>query len=632
MAQLLVKNGAEPSQSSLDPSGGDPDEPIYFVSGERKLFGWLHHGNGESASTGVVICKPFGYEALCGHGSVRVFAEAIAALGLPTLRFDCTGTGDSADIDPKADQLDVWVKDILAAIAELRRRARVDRVCLLGFRMGALLATLAARQCEAVSGLVLIAPIVSGRRYKNELRTTWLAANSAAGSTASGGGTGTAQVPSDGSMEISGYPLAAATITSLASVDFMTLESAPAANMLVIDRADLPVARAWTERLSSLGARVQYGALPGFVEMMLTAPQFANTPKPIVSVTCEWLQHFGGVPAGGAVRSRSVARSEVPGSTVMSIRVVGPSSMEVGVTERPVNFGPDGLLFGILTEPRRDEMRRRGVILLNAGADYHIGASRMNVSLARRWAARGYFVLRMDLAGIGDSGTRGGCTDNEVFPVEALDDIRAAIDLLNVRWGVRDVTLAGLCSGAYHALRAAAAGLAVSRILMVNPQNYYWKPGMSLDGLQLVEVVHNPSLYRERLLSLSAWRRLLSGQVNIWRIVKIYSQRPIVALESVLRSVARKLRWKLPDDLGRELKEIAARGVRIVFVFARGEPGIELLRIQAGSAVEQLGDHCRVHLIDSADHTFSRSAPRAALEEALSQELFTRHIACANAG
>ena len=81
------------------------------------------------------------------------------------------------------------------------------------------------------------------------------------------------------------------------------------------------------------------------------------------------------------------------------------------------------------------------------------------------------------------------------------------------------------------------------------------------------------------------------------------------------------------NDLGRDLEAIISRGVRVVFVFARGEPGIDLLKIEAGSMVRRLGERCRVRIIDSADHTFSRSGPRQVLEEVLSEELFARQDA-----
>ena len=49
--------------------------------------------------------------------------------------------------------------------------------------------------------------------------------------------------------------------------------------------------------------------------------------------------------------------------------------------------------------------------------------------IARRWACEGYAVLRMDLAGLGDSATRAGCPANQVFPAAAMQDIGAATGL-----------------------------------------------------------------------------------------------------------------------------------------------------------------------------------------------------------
>jgi hypothetical protein len=279
------------------------------------------------------------------------------------------------------------------------------------------------------------------------------------------------------------------------------------------------------------------------------------------------------------------------------------------------------LLFGVVTEPAREERRRRAVILLNAGVDQHIGASRLYVLWARLWASRGYVVLRMDFSGIGDSDTRRGGVDDDVFPASALDDVRAAIDYLKEHYRTGDITLAGLCSGAYHALRAAAAGIRVARILMINPQNYFWSEGMSLNDLQTVEVVRNPGLYRRRVVSTAAWKRLFTGQVNIWRIVKVYVHRAWLAIVSSLRDLARRLNIRLSNDLGRELEEIAASGVGIVFVFAQGEPGLNLLKIEAGTALRRLGTRCRIHILPSGDHVFSQWESRVELERVLLEEL-----------
>lgn len=603
-------------------------EAFYFDCGDHKSFAWLHLPGTETiADVGLVICKPFGYEAICAHRSMRAFADAAVKLGMPTLRFDYLGTGDSADIDAEADQVHTWTGDVIAAAGELRRRTGVKRICLLGFRFGALLAARAAIESPGlVNALVLIAPVVSGRRYVRELRTTRLAAM--LGSESPEGAAGAlSEVPSvpPGSMEVSGFSLSAATLAALSNTDLTRVGTPPAADMLIIDGEGLPASRAWADALTALGGNVCHQTRPGLVQMLMTAPQFAKIPQLMIQTTSEWL---GRLLAAGSAIPR--VRGEIAAATgeYLALSSDAPGSESAAATaivrEHPVFFGSDALLFGIVSEPPSGERRRRAVILLNAGADYHIGASGLYVALARRWARRGYFVLRMDFGGIGDSGTRAGRPDEEVFPPAAVDDMRAAIEMVRTVYGVQEFTLAGLCSGAYHALRAAIHELPTNRILMINPQNYFWKEGMTVNDMQAAEVVRNPAMYRARLFSVDGWRKLLAGQVNVAYIVKIFANRLAMAMASSVRDVARRLRIHLPGDLGWELERIAARGVTTVFVFARGEPGIPLLKIQAGSSVDRIGTNCRVHILDTGDHVFSKRDPREMLEQLLDQELFAR--------
>ena len=440
---------------------------------------------------------------------------------------------------------------------------------------------------------------------------------------------GAAAAPADtsevnaGSMEVSGFWMSAATLEALRKVDLSTYTAAALSDVLVIDGKSLPGASAWAQQLIGLGVRTKYLVLPGLIEMTMTSPQYAIIPQEMIAAMRDWLLQFPHAVPSADGGGRSVGSAPASPSMEMTVPGYEPGQQAL-LTERPVFFGSETELFGVVTEPRQGEIRRRGVILLNAGADYHVGANGMHVSFARDWARHGYVVLRMDLAGLGESGTRPGQADNEVFPPAVLDDIRAAIAFLRSRYAAADITLFGLCSGAYHALRAAAAGIAVNRILMVNPQNYFWKEGTTLNDLQLAEVVHNPGLYRRQIFSAAAWKRMLTGQVDTWRIAKIYFYRPLLGLESKARDIARRLHIRLPNDLGSELEEIYRRGVRIVFVFALGEPGIELLKIKAGSSVKRLGESCRIHFIDGGDHIFSQSGPRAILKKILSDELFAR--------
>jgi alpha-beta hydrolase superfamily lysophospholipase len=605
------------SESSPATSNGSLGEALYFNSGSNQLFGWLHMPAGKPRSDlGVVICKPFGYEAICAHRSIRTFAETAAAAGIPALRFDYAGTGDSSDIDPSADQLALWTADVEAAVAELRRRTGVSRVSLIGIRLGAVMATRAASRCASVDSVVLVGPIVKGRKYLRDLRTAHLAA----GLSSNAEDAESANRQRGGPMEVAGFTLSPATLAALALADLESPGPPPSPNMLILDGASLPSARKWSEVLAAQGNKVTYLALPGLIEMVMTAPQFAVVPREMVEAMRDWLVRFS---AGHTEGTGKAWASVPPPSTGTELTLsTGESGHPATVTERPVFIGAEPVLFGIATEPCRGEQRRRAVILLNAGVDYHIGASRMYVSLARQWARRGYVVLRLDLRGIGDSATGAGCSDDEVFPPEAVADICSAIGFLRKRYDIRDITLAGLCSGAYHCLSAAAAPIPINRILMVNPSNFFWKAGMSLEQLQLAEVVHNPSVYRERVFSIAAWTRLFSGRVNIWRIVRIYLQRLSLAGESSFREIARRLRIHLPHDLGWQLEEIAERRIDTVFVFARGEPGLGLLELQGGSVVSRLGPRCRVHVIEGGDHIFSQSGPRSRMETILSDELF----------
>jgi alpha-beta hydrolase superfamily lysophospholipase len=607
-----------------------PDEsgtlPFYFSSGPRRLFAWLHQPAAQvRTDLGLVICAPFGYEAICAHRSLRSFAEQAAAVGIPAIRFDYAGTGDSEDLAPEADQLEAWVNDIQAAGEQLRRRSGVTRVALVGIRLGALLAALASKSSQ-VDSLIMIAPVLSGRRYLSEIRTTQLAASMARD--AETDAERLPEVPTKksvaGHIEVSGFSMSAATTASLAACDLMRSEEALAPRRLIVDNERLPTSRAWAESQISQGLSVKYLALPGVVEMIMTAPQFASVPAAILKASLEWLLETS-APSSASADSPATVRDG--GDQILALKL-GTDAAEESVltptlTEQPVAFGSDGALFGILTEAQPQDQQRRAVVLVNAGADFHIGANRMYVELARDWARHGFVVLRFDLAGIGDSATRANRPTDEVFPPEAMNDIRAAITLIQTRFQIEDITIGGLCSGAYHALRAGTLALPVKRLLLINPQNYFWKEGMTVLDMQLVEVVSGPGVYGNLLLSTATWKKLLTLRINHGYVLRIIGRRLLLSMESRLRNLARHLHIPISNDLGRELEDVDARGTRVVMVFARGEAGLDLLKIQAGSSLTRLRKGFALHIVDDADHVFSRSSSRIALNRILHDELFT---------
>lgn len=604
---------------------GERDQPLYFGSGDHRVFGWLHGIADESPATlGLVICKPFGFEAMSAHLSVRAFAEAAAELGIPALRFDYGGTGDSEDLAQGADQLKAWTQDIIAAVQELQRRTGVERVCLLGIRLGALLAAAAAARLPQVSALIAVAPIVSGRRYLKEMRTFELASaqtQSALAPAAEQIQSREADTAGPGHMEVSGFFLHAATMTALQQVDLLASPPPPLSDALVIDRTDLPGAKAWSEILASAGIQTQYAVLPGFVEMIMRAPNLTVVPEAMVAAARGWLAQIRGPRS---VTLRSSAPTDM-GAEAFSPSLLLHDESSAGLVEQPVVLRSAPLLFGIVTEPAPAEVRRRGVILLNSGGDHHIGPRRFHVTLARDWAKRGYVVMRMDLSGLGDSAAQPGKPRNELFPSVAVDDIRVAVDYMRNRLGLREITLAGMCSGASHAVRAGMEGVRVDRVLAINPLIYFWQDGHDVNDVQSWEAVKKPKAYLSQIRSLQAWRRLLFGDVSIWRVAQVYLNSAGLAVHTQLRNIARGLHIRLKNDLGQELKSLKARGIRVVFVFSRGDAGMRLLQLESGLSAKELDKRYRICTIDGADHEFTRSAARAALGQALSQELYAPH-------
>ncbi len=615
--------------------------PIYFASGAQQLFGWLHLA-AKPQALGLVICNPFGYEALCAHQSLRAFAEMAAELGIPALMFDYLGTGDSDDAPAGTDQFESWVHDIDAAVRALCGVTGAQQVCVLGLRVGATAAATVAARCPWITRLIALAPVTSGRRYLREMRTMRLAATAhsltAKPQTAPKG----QRDESSQGFEVGGFYIESATIRSLATIDVTELPLGNVRDVLIIDRPELPAARGWTDAMGKQGIRVTYSALPGFEHMIQTEPQLAVLPDAMISAAHVWLQ--AALHSTAELVSSDVTTSSSLPSAVASETLSIASSADVTCSERPLFIDNDRKIFGILTEPLAIARSGRGVLLLNDGATHHIGSSRMAVRLARRWAQMGYVVLRMDLAGLGDSashpGRRGqpGRTGTNAYPPGAMADIGVTAEFMRKQLSVSHLTLSGLCSGAYHALQAAACGLPVNQVLAVNPLIFYWQPeGLSEQEIKAVEAIHNTQRYRRHALSRATLIKVFTGHINLRRILRLLSSRMALWMPGMGRKPsptdsaqaqgagdrnASDLRRRMRDfDLGKQLAAVAGRAVRLHFIFSRGESGLEILQMLAESSLRRLAATCRIYQIEGADHIFSQSEPRARLEELLSDIL-----------
>lgn len=143
--------------------------PFYFGSSDRQLFGCYHKPqNTAKRACAVVICQPMGHEYIYCHRALRQLATRLCEVGFPVLRFDFYGCGDSGG-EGEEGTFTQWLEDVSTAVAEVRARASVTQISLIGLRLGAALAFAAAEQRHDVQSLVLWDPVVVGTNYIAEV-------------------------------------------------------------------------------------------------------------------------------------------------------------------------------------------------------------------------------------------------------------------------------------------------------------------------------------------------------------------------------------------------------------------------------------------------------------------------------
>ena len=574
-------------------------EPLWFGPAERPRFGWVHRPAPATAmrDTGVVICNPFGYEALCAHRSLRHFAESAAALGYPAMRFDYDGTGDSAGEDLDADRLSAWRASVLDAVRELRKRTGVTRVCLLGVRLGGLIAALAAADsaavADAVAGLALVAPVTNGKLWLRETRALQAAM-------------GRAPAPArfalpDSVQESVGLLLGEATREEIGASEIAALASRLPREILILDRSDRPPLAAFAAELQSGGSTVRHAVLPGFVEMMLD-PHAAMLPEAKIAEFSRWLTDQFPAAATAGAGPRATGARDVGARRSAS---AAPVTVAAGVEEQLCFIDPAERLFGIVSTPT-GVRPTRALLLLNSGANHHIGNGRMYVKFARRLAARGWVVLRYDVSGIGDSEPHEGAPENEVYTSHAVADLGAALAFVRAQFAVTHVESVGLCSGAYHSFKGAVAALPLHGLLVANPLVFFWKPGMSL-AYPPFRMVQAAEQYQRSMLRADKWLKLLRGQVDLREVLRVVAHRAEDRARSLGREVARVVRLPVEDDLAAEVATIVQRGIALRFLFSDADPGESLLRVGAGTALGRLERRgaLRVDHLADCDHSLS---------------------------
>ncbi len=128
-------------------------------------------GDGPLAGAGyaAVVCHPHPlYGGTMDNKVVVTLARAYAELGIPTLRFNFRGTGNSGG---EHDEGIGEAGDLRAAAAWLREHSGAQRLLLAGFSFGSGVVSNVCRDLEGVAHALLVAPPVG--RYNFAEATTF---------------------------------------------------------------------------------------------------------------------------------------------------------------------------------------------------------------------------------------------------------------------------------------------------------------------------------------------------------------------------------------------------------------------------------------------------------------------------
>ena len=414
-------------------------EPLCFGPG-HELYGALHRPVTPQLKSdcALLVCGPLGHEVTRTHLILTKLARVASAAGVPTLRFDFFGCGDSAGTSLDATPAR-WQGDLLAAAIELRARTGCQRIIAVGVRVGAALLAIAA-QAAGIEQCVYWDPVWRGAEYLQSHGIMHAAYRR---------GTGPirrlAETWLDRSPRHRGHELLGMTYNDAAQRQLHELQvHGPTAGGDVLQSTTVSLDCGWSDAariddiIPDAGISQRLWQLVAAASTRTTSSENARASQAIVAL--------------GAARPSALDSA---------------GRFALGVSRVGVLLGHDQHLVALLTLPR--VAPTAVCILINAGLVPKFGPHRLYAELAARLPENGVATLCLDVAGIGDS-----VHEVTSYPLaqRMARDIGAAVEFVSTHYASARIVVAGLCSGSEDALRYAASDTRIRGAVMIDSFGY----------------------------------------------------------------------------------------------------------------------------------------------------------------
>ncbi|WP_445149017.1 alpha/beta fold hydrolase [Baekduia sp. Peel2402] len=539
--------------------------PLYLHVGEQAdpVFGVFHAVEaGEATGDAVLLLPPFGYDDVCAYRGLRMWALSLSAEGVPSLRIDLPGSGDSGGSPRDPGRAESWTAAVAGAASWLRAETGARRVVAIALGLGGLIAAQSLIEGAEVDDLVLWGSPSRGKALVRELKAF---ARLAVSQTEGFAWDPDTMPPlPEGALESGGFLMTAETVAWLQGLDLAKADwpDATRRHVLLLGREGIAVDAKLHAALQEAGVGVTAAEGPGYTELM-DEPHRSLAPEETFAVVSAWLTEtrVGERPAPAApaaVQTTPTAELTVDGHAIRETPIA---------IEAP---GHDGALFGIIATPadpdRAADLGPLTVVFLNVGAERRIGANRMWLEAARRWAARGIPSARIDLIGIGEGGGPATPWNGEwaLYDDALVEQVRIALDALPSYGLPAQFELIGMCSSSYWSFNNAVKDPRIQAMDLLNTRMLLFD-----DTLGGAAEVHRLS----HLGPAQIWAEIKAGKLTWWRVRRTWG-----ALMKVVRTIPGKVLDKLKakqiggDPLDLALDTLRDQGTQLSLRFTEGEP------------------------------------------------------------
>ncbi len=284
-------------------------------------------------------------------------------------------------------------------------------------------------------------------------------------------------------------------------------------------------------------------------------------------------------------------------------------------------------LYGIVNIPLETK-RKIGIVLLNTGLNYRVAWHRLNVKIARILCAEGYFVLRFDTHGIGDSEgeldaggivQHFGSIQKGLFVQDAIDGISQFIK----NEGLNKIYLFGLCGGALTAMYVATRTKYVDGIIHIAGP-ITMSSAEHLEKNTPWEAANILAQYSSNLFSLKSWLRFITGGSD-YKTLKsaivtwMKSCNKVNAMKDWQINTAenRKDAWSnLNIDFIEAFIAYCSSGRKILFIFAEKDSvtwEFERMFLSVLKEKKIYDKNYKCHVIKNTNHVFSDQVAQESL-------------------